>query len=130
MKKLIYFGLFVLFLISCEETENEKSQLKGTWIENSNRMDTLVFNNQGSEGMFILYRDKEIRNGYLLPKAGAGPYNYTINGDIINLTYSLSSSLESHDYFFSQDLENGKIEIGNFYVDSICEHFVLTFLKE
>lgn len=130
MRKILFLGLLVSFFISCEETENEKIQLKGTWIENSHRLDTLIFNSQGSEGMLVLYRDKEIRNGYLLPKAGAGPYNYAIKGDIINLTYSFSSSLESHDYFFSQDLENDIIEIGNFYVDSICEHFVLTFIKE
>ena len=130
MKKLLFPVIFVLFLISCEENDNENILLNGVWIENSQRMDTLVFNNQGSEGLFILNREREIRNGYLLPIECAGPYNYSINGDSINLRYGLSSSFESFNYYFWLDKDNESLEIGNFYEDSLSSNNIFTFRKE
>lgn len=130
MKKQLLIGFLVLFLISCEENDNEKILLNGTWIESSQRVDTLVFNKQSSEGLFILNREREIRNGYLLPIAYAGPYNYSINEDSINLRYGFSSSFESYNYYFSLDIDNEILEIGNFFEDSLSKNVILTFLKE
>lgn len=130
MKKQLLIGLLVLFLISCEENDNEKILLNGIWLENSQQVDTLVFDKQNFEGLFILYRERELTNGNLLPKAGAGPYNYFINEDSVNLRSSFSSSFESNNYYFSLNLENEIIEIGNFFEDSLSGNVILTFSKQ
>ena len=130
MKKQLLIGSLILFLISCEENENEKILLNGTWIESSQQVDTLVFNKQSSEGFFILNRMREIRNGYLLPIAYAGPYDYIINGDSINLRYGFSSNFENYNYYFSLDIDNEILEIGNFFEDSLSKNVILTFSKQ
>lgn len=130
MKKQILFVLIVLSLISCEENNADEILLNGNWIESSQNVDTLRFNKQNSEGMFILYRKREIRDGYLLPIANAGPYDYIIHGDSITLRFSLLSSIENYNYYFSLDMEKEIIEIGNFFEDSLGKNKILTFIKE
>lgn len=126
MKKLLFIGLVLLILTSCDNNNIEKSPI-GVWVETNYKTDTLVFDNQYSG--FILNRGTEIRNGFLLPKYLSGPYMYEIENDSISLRWEASSSSYSKNYYFKLDLKNKEIKIGNFFVDSINSGVILTFKK-
>ena len=130
MKYLILVVFMLTSLIACEEKHDDKIQLKGTWIETGSKTDTLIFNEQVDEGQFTLNREREIRNGYILPKSGSGIYDYSIKRDSIILIIGLSSSREAKAYFFNIDKTNEIIEIGNFYKDSLDSDINLCFQKQ
>lgn len=120
MKQIITFCcLVILTLAACEKNNDKNISLNGVWIESSYSNDTLVFSNQTHSGLFVLNRGLEVRNGYLLPKDFAGVYDYKISGDSISLQYSLLNCICRKNYYFNFDEINSKIEIGNFYEDSI-----------
>jgi hypothetical protein len=130
MKYSLLFALLLVICISCENEENEeKVYLKGTWIETTSHSDTLLCKKETAEGFFILNREKEERNGHILPKAGAGIYNYSLRGDSIDLVYSLSGSSEENTYYFRLDTIHGRITIGNFYEDSLAPGHKLSFAR-
>lgn len=116
--------------MACEEKHNDRIALKGIWIETGSKTDTLIFNEQVDEGQFTLTREREIRNGYVLSKSGSGIYDYSIKGDSIILIFGLSSSREAKTYFFKIDKTNERIEIGNFYEDSLDSYISLYFQKQ
>lgn len=127
MKNSLFIGLLFFLLVSCEKNTIEKSPLDGIWVETTQKMDTLVFDNQHTS--FYLNRGAELRNGYLLPKYLSGPYSYEIGKDSISLRWLLSSSLYGNNYYFRINYESDLIMIGNFYEDSLNVNEVLTFSR-
>jgi len=127
MKKLLFIGFICLFSTGCNTDPVEKSSLSGVWIEATHKTDTLVFNNQ-FQG-FSLNRGREVRNGYSLPKEHSGPYTYELKADSISLLWSASDYNKGMNYYFNPDLKNSRLEIGNFYVDSIGKIEILSFIK-
>ena len=124
----MFFGLLFFLLVGCEKNTIEKAPINGIWVETTQKMDTLVFDNQLP--LFELNRGIELRNGYLLPKLSSGFYSYEIGKDSISLNWILSSSsYRNNYYFFKLDTESDLIKIGNFFVDSINKNVTLTFSR-
>lgn len=127
MKNSLLIGLLFILLVSCKKDPVETASIDGTWVETTQRMDTLVFDHQ--HPFFDLNRGKELRDGHLLPKYLSGPYLYEIGKDNIYLRWGLSSSSSGTNYYFNADSKNGQMSIGNFFVDSISKNEVLTFSR-
>ena len=88
--------------------------LKGTWIEASKRIDTVVFTSNSDTGMFWLYRGYRIVNGYQIPALGSGDYAYRIIPDSIRIRWGLSSVWEPFTYYFNFNNSDLIIKIGRF----------------
>jgi len=127
MKNSLLIGLLFFLLLSCEKNTVEKDLIDGIWVESIHKMDTLVFDKH--DPSFELKRGTELRNGYLLPKYSSGTYSYEMGNDSISLRWMLSSSYNSNDFYFKFDSENDEIVIGNFFVDSLNNDVILTFLR-
>ena len=127
MKNSLFIGLLFFLLVSCEKNTIEKAPVDGIWVETTQKMDTLVFDNQHPS--FNLNRGSELRNGYLLPKYLSGPYSYEIGKDSISLRWLLSSSSYGNNYYFKMDTESDLIKIGNFFEDSLNKNVILTFSR-
>ena len=79
---LLIFSL-ILIIMGCEKSDEQISELSGSWIEFTNRNDTIDFDFWNSEtDVFILKRGFVLQNGYWLPKYGSVPYQYIIKTDI------------------------------------------------
>src|SRR5512145_821856 len=124
MRQKIIFLLtsLLIFLIACEShSEITDSELKGTWIEQADRMDTIDFTLFGSDIVLNLRRGSEFQNGYLLPKYGSGHYAYELMGrDTIGLCGFLSSSCisglpESYTRYYFKKVNEITFQIQNFY---------------
>jgi len=128
MKNSLFIGLLFFLLVGCEKNTIEKAPINGIWVETTQKMDTLVFDNQLP--LFELNRGIELRNGYLLPKLSSGLYSYEIGKDSISLNWILSSSsYRNNYYFFKLDTERDLIKIGNFFVDSLNKNETLIFSR-
>jgi hypothetical protein len=127
MRNLLLIGILIFSLQSCEKNNIEIVNLDGAWLENGHKADTLVFDTPNS--MFTLYRGYELQNGYLLPKDLSGPYLYEMSGDSICLNWTASSLGIGKNYYFQPDSKKEQIKIGNFFVDSLSDHDILTFSK-
>lgn len=127
MKNSLFIGLLFFLLVSCEKNTIEKAPVVGIWVETTQKMDTLVFDNQHTS--FNLKRGSELRNGFLLPKYLSGPYYYELRKDSIYLRWGLSSSSYGTNYYFNLDSKNGQIRIGNFFEDSLKKNVILTFSR-
>jgi len=128
MKNSLFIGLLFFLLVGCEKNTIEKAPINGIWVETTQKMDTLVFDNQLQ--LFELNRGIELRNGYLLPKLSSGLYSYEIGKDSISLNWILSSSsYRNNYYFFKLDTESDLIKIGNFFVDSLNKNVTLIFSR-
>jgi hypothetical protein len=127
MRNLLLIGLLFFLVVSCEKNTIEKAPIDGTWVEITQKTDTLVFDNQNP--WFILNRERELRNGRLLSKYPSGAYIYETGKDSINLRRLASSSSYGNNYYFKVDSKNGQIRNGNFFVDSLGKNVILTFSK-
>ncbi len=127
MKNLLLIGLLFLLMVSCEKNTIEKAPIDGTWVEITQKTDTLVFDNQNP--WFTLNRERELRDGYLRPKYPSGAYTYVTGKDSINLRMMISSSSYGNNYYFKVDSKNGQLRIGNFFVDSLNKNVILTFSR-
>ena len=119
--------LFIASLISCEKSENTMP-IEGIWVEVSAKSDTIKFIQFGSHPAFELSRGLEMRNGYWLPKYGAGIYNYELKDDSIALNNTLSSLGGFLSYYFQKPCCDS-FEIGNFYSQTISPNELITFSK-
>ena len=126
--------LFMITIFSCQKIEFPDPNtlpkgLTGTWVELNTLSDTIIFNSNDSEGMLILHRGYEIRNGYRLPVIGSTGYHYEIFSDSIKLIDGLSSTWNEEVYYFNFDEPNLTIKIGKFskYIDT--KKSILTFRK-
>lgn len=118
----------LLIFLGCSKNDNnlvDSSALKGQWIETESRLDTLSFESSENFEIMNLNRGKEMKDGYLLPKSGSGPYYYNLSEEKISLKWMLSSDGSSNDYYFK--VNGDKFNIGNFY-DSLNGE-TLTFEK-
>ena len=126
---LITLGIFLYMLPSCQKKTESDEFLVGSWIESSNKSDTIVFSKHDNKAYFNLNRGKEIRGGYLLPKYYSGLYDYEILGDSIALRWLLSSNGNPHNHYFHYDLDKNQLIIGNFFEDSLSSDLKLVFNK-
>ena len=127
--KLILF-VEILFLVSCETNNPPYTKLKGMWVENVNRKDTLVFNNFDSQGgTFWLTNGLELRDGYMLPKAGSGPYIYKFSNDSIQIYCGYSSTLIFKPYYYKLNATVDVLQIGNFYNSGLHNTTRMTFVR-
>src|SRR5688572_7711186 len=96
--------VFALSLLSCS-TDNvtTSTELNGKWVDIHTKTDTLTFGLFGDQESMLLGRGREMRNGSLRPKYGAGPYDYKLlASDTISLRWMLSSSGNFNNYYFKQ----------------------------
>ena len=89
-----------VFTMACQKNDEEIPGLEGNWIEASLRQDTIQFD-PGSAS-FNLRRGKEFLNGFLLPKSGAGLYNYYVAGDNLYIRWTASSNSNFQTFSFSK----------------------------
>jgi len=117
--------ILVLTLLSCSEDLTNVvngSDIKGKWVDVETRMDTLSFELRNNFEIMYLRRGKEIREGYLLPKYGSGPYEYKLSERKISLNWMLSSNYGFKDYYFK--VITDKLSIGNFYDSKFGETLI------
>lgn len=106
--------LFSLIIFSCTiDKLDTPTKLEGKWVEISTTSDTLSFELFGDKETLMLDRGRELRNGFLLPKPGSGPYEYQILKNKIDLRWYASSNGSFFSYYFDQTRDQIKIE--NFY---------------
>ena len=116
MKKLFFALSVVAFGCDNDVTPDPATlsqSLEGVWVDTRIETDILVFDNKVSDRHFLFRRDKEMRNGQLVPKQGAGFYEFKLKPETISLYNTISSCYCFNDYFFSRD--GATITLGNFY---------------
>ena len=117
--------IFVLVFLGCSKDEANiptPNDLKGKWIELETRTDTLSFESLDNTEVLNLQRGKEMKDGYLLPKSGSGPYVYKLSEGKISLLWMLSSDASFKDYDFK--VLGNRLNIGNFYGSASGENLV------
>jgi len=125
---IILIFLTILIVASCEKENVIISGLKGTWVEIDTKTDTIIFKTNDQSGTFLLYRGFEIKNGYVLPKIGSGPYSYNIIDDKIKIVDLFSSIAEGNNFYFSFDQGHESFQIGMFSFFE-TNKAILTFKK-
>jgi hypothetical protein len=124
-----------MFVVGCENNSDTQSDLMGTWIEQSDRIDTIDFTLFGSDLAINLRRGLEFHNGYLLPKYGAGFYAYAfIGSDTIGLCSYLSSSCiaglpDSYPKYYFKRVNENTFQIKNFYNPDKNSEEIFTFSR-
>jgi hypothetical protein len=135
MKPIILINSLLLLFVACESSSDTNSDLMGTWIEQSDRIDTIDFTIFGSDLAFNLRRGYEYHNAYLLPKYGAGFYAYEIMGsDSIGLCSYLSSSCiaglpNSYPKYYFNRVNKNTFQISNFYNPDKNPEVIFTFSR-
>ena len=110
MKRLLFI---ILFTGPAVVVQAQKAFIPEIGVVQSIENDSLVFDNKVSDRHFLFRRDKEMRNGQLVPKQGAGFYEFKLKPETISLYNTISSCYCFNDYFFSRD--GATITLGNFY---------------
>ena len=126
--RMVILVLIISALCGCMESENIMMPLDGSWVEISERSDTLIFTQFGTEPAFELRRGLEKRNGYMLPKYGAGIYCYKVTGDTISLEDLLSGAGGYVNFYFKQNTGDS-FDIGNFYNQMVTPDVKITFTR-
>ena len=132
-----YTWVFIFFILlslagtffSCEKSKNAVSELSGTWVEFSNRLDTIDFDSWPSDSVFVLKRGSELINGDLLPKYGSGIYSYKQMSDTIMIQNMFWSCLCYSSYYFQMNSTNKLFIIGNFYDSTLTDSPKITFSR-
>lgn len=120
MKVYIFLFVTLFTILSCKQEEKE-NPLKGYWVRLDSPTDTLTFEVEFSNRYFVLRRGYEIRNGYLLPLMGSGPYEFKTLKDSIDILPGYSSSHYYRRYYFK--VNGNKMELGNFIDDTKLPSF-------
>ncbi len=125
------FLIIAITLMSCtSDNLTVPDLLKGKWIEVNTKSDTLVFGLFGDQEAMLVNRGFEMRDSFMLPKHGSGPYGYRIFKDKISLRYYLSSNHEYKNYKFKFNSKTSRIEVEKFYgTDSMVTKLVFERLK-
>jgi hypothetical protein len=113
IKILFYVSVITLIIGGCEEGPDFR--FLGSWVETTEESDTIVFDIDSYERLFYLERGRELRNGYLLPKAGAGIYYYKLSMDSISVMWGLSSSTDMTNWYIQLSNDKKTFKIGKFY---------------
>ena len=119
----------VIMLVSCQKDNSYPGTLRGSWVETTTKIDTIIFNSGEETGTLTLHRGYEIRNGYRLPIIGSDFYRYEIRSDNIRLRGGVSAVYFDENFYFKYDESNLTISIGKFskYIDT--NNSILTFRK-
>ena len=115
--------LISLFYFSCDDDNNSNpvsAALDGKWINVQAPTDTLIFDSAVGDNYFVLARRKEVRDGFLLPKPGAGIYEFKLKSNLISVYNTISSCYCFHDYYFQK--KASMLVIGNFYDPASQNH--------
>lgn len=122
MKAVSTISILILFMLaSCEKENPGLPALCGTWVETTQGLDTMVFNDSRydfSQEWFELRRESPI---------STGPYYYRIERDSIYLRWMLSSLYRDKAFYYSRMGEE-EFLVGKFY-ESDISHPVLRFRK-
>lgn len=118
---------FSLLWLSCQKEEGTSTPPEGTWVEITQKTDTMVFDFPNK--MMLLNRGKELRSGYLLPKYSSGPYFFELTKDSISLRWMASSSMIMNRYPFKIETAKKQLMIGNFFMEGVDKKATLTFMK-
>jgi hypothetical protein len=126
-----YLLLFVpLFLISCTDHDvspegaSSSLALSGTWVEATNRKDTIVFiTSEPSDPQMFSFKCEKGISGY--NNLFSSLYQFKVEGNEISLLNTISSCYCFTDYSFSRT--DTKIHIENFY-ESGSEGEIETFV--
>lgn len=119
MRTLYTLLISALSVASCRQPDTiTPNTLTGTWVEESARQDTLIFNpefqGQILTNTLTVNRGKELNSaGYLLPKIGSGIYTYEIRGKRIYVQNGLSSRAVGEEYAIEQTGDRLRVE--NFF---------------
>jgi hypothetical protein len=133
---IIFSASLIIFSTACENSLSDKdSEFMGTWIEQTDRMDTIDFTIFGSDLALNLRRGYEFQNGYFLPRYGSGFYAFEFMGsDTIGLCSYLSSSCisgipESYPKYYFKKINANTFRIRNFYNPDKNPEEVFTFSR-
>jgi len=137
MKTIINVLIISQFILmnGCAKSDNSELVITGTWIEISEKSDTIDFTKFGSELALNLRRGLVLINDYWLPNYGSGFYAYELQeSDSIALCYSLSSSCisglpKSYSKYFFKLSNNNTFKITNFYNPDISPNTIFTFSR-
>lgn len=124
-KNFLLFICIASLAMACEKNDVVSEGLEGNWIEASLRQDTIQF--EAGSASFILRRGKELQNGFLLPKSGAGLYNYYTKSDSIFVRSYLSSNSNYQVFSFAQTSNGTSFVVGNFFLDGTPRRSTLRF---
>ncbi len=132
MKERWIFRYFIdvcmtIAILSCEKVQI--SELYGTWVEFTNRQDTIEFDRWGSEEAIFLRRGFEFKNEYWLPKYGSGIYRYKFRPDTIKINNPLWNCICYRAYYFEFDATRNWLIIGNFYDTAFAASKHITFYR-
>jgi hypothetical protein len=123
---MLLIGIAALAM-ACQKNDVLSEGLEGNWIETSLRQDTIQF--EPGSASFVLRRGKEFLNGFLIPKSGAGLYNYYIAGDNLYIRWTASSNSNFQAFSFSKNRNGSSFEVGNFFLDGTPRRSTLRFEK-
>lgn len=126
--KLFIFSC-IIFFAACERNNQSYTNFRGKWIESVQRKDTLLFFNSDSIDFFILSNGLELRNGYILPKAGSGPYGYKFRNDSILIHDGFSNTMIYKPYYYELNSTCNVLRIGNFYNSNLPASKIMTFVR-
>ncbi len=111
----ITFVVLMVFNLGCEKEELD-NRIIGRWVEEEFKSDTLIFESRGN-----LLKIKSVSKQHL-------DFLYEIVDDSIGLQWVYSSGIYIPNFhYFSVD--NDRLSIGNFYVDSLESNTLLKFNK-
>ena len=122
--------LTVVLVISCEKNDTSfpdpstlPGGLKGTWLETTLRLDTILFNDNENKGNLFLEVHWEHNDFTAI-------YPYNISEDsIFIMDFTLSSSEPGKNYYFNFDEPKLTITIENFTYRLKVKDPILTFRK-
>ena len=120
--------IVAVMIASCDgNIETPVTTVTGKWVDVDNKTDTLAFVDYEDLKVMEVRRGKEMRDGFLQPKSGSGPYMYQLLGDDrISVQWMAASSISQYKYYFKQKGTTLKIEK---FFDTKTTGKILTFRK-
>ncbi len=127
LKIFLITGLVIsISLIACKK-ESASDNMKGNWVERSQRLDTIEFVSFPDTKERLLNL-KSVKGTNGLPKYAGGYYSMKIEQDSVILQWSVSSSISNKYYYFKFNNDKASFLIGNFYKHDIGDS-ILRFEK-
>lgn len=132
--KIFLLGLFslIVLIIGCTKTDKLESGLTGTWIEITEKNDTIDFTHFTSSQAVNLRRGYEMRGEYWQIKGGMYLYK-VLDSDSIAIGSIWSSSCPGdpacYPHYLFKLIDNETFNIGNFYNRDISPNEILTFSR-
>ncbi|MFX1256156.1 MAG: hypothetical protein ACFFCZ_31405 [Promethearchaeota archaeon] len=130
--KILILILIASIVVFCERTPSG-ILLVGSWLEITEKNDTIDFTQFTSQQAINLRREYELQNGHWTQKGGMF-YYFLLNSDSIALNSIYSSICPDPDpncypHHHFKLISDDMFEIGNFYNLKLSHHEILTFSK-